>query len=153
LIVRSFVVRSQFFFLPTKGVGGNQSRGALVSPSPRNHEGHIFEAYHFNDSQFKKELYLQRIRDHAKIIAGKSRVPRIHFPVDVDHQMASEMVSEHLSIEKDLRGYQVEKWEKSGPNDFGDAVKGCLVMWHVLGPRILDELARQEAAAQGAAAT
>jgi phage terminase large subunit GpA-like protein len=151
-IVRSFVVRSGFFFLPTKGRGQVQQRGSLVSPSPRDHDGHKFEAYHFNDDQFKKALYLHRIRDHHKIIAGKSRVPRIHFPIDVDHQMAAEMTSEHLTIEKDPRGYQVEKWEKDGPNDFGDGVKGCLVMWHVLGPRVLEGLVAQEAAAQEAAA-
>lgn len=151
--VLSFVVRSNFFFLPTKGAGRVQTRGALVSPSPRLHEGHAFEAYHFNDDQFKKELYLHRIRDHAKILAGKSRTPRLHFPLDVDHQMASEMVSEHLTITKDPRGYMVEKWEKEGPNDFGDAVKGALVMWHVLGPRILEALAEQERLAHPPATT
>jgi phage terminase large subunit GpA-like protein len=144
-IVRSFVVRSKFFFLPTKGVGGAQHRGSLVSPSPRDHEGHKFEAYHFNDFQFKKELYQHCIRDHAKIIAGKSRVPRIHVPLDVDHQFCSELTSEHLQVGKDLRGYQIENWECKGANDYGDGVKGARVMWHVLGPRILEALAKPAA--------
>lgn len=139
--VLSFCVRSGFFFLPTKGRGGYQIRGSLVTESPRDHDGAAFVAYHFNDDQFKKDLYLHRIRDHEKIVAGKKRgVARLHVPVDVDAQFCAELTSEHLKLERDTRGFTVEKWEKQGPNDFGDCVKGALVAWHVMGPRILAEL-------------
>jgi phage terminase large subunit GpA-like protein len=137
-LVHGFVVRSGFFFLPTKGRGGYQTRGkSLVTPSPRNYEGHEFQAYHFNDDQFKKELYLWRIRDHAKIISGKSRVARMHVPLDVDQQFVSELMSEKLTITRDKTGWQREEWTKEGgPNDFGDATKGLLVMWHVVGAEV-----------------
>lgn len=148
-LVRSFIVRSKFFFLPTKGVGGAQHRGTMVSPSPRDHDGQKFEAYHFNDDQFKKDLYQHCIGDHAKILSGKSRVPRIHVPLDVDHQFCTELTSEHLTVGKDVRGYRVEKWECTGANDYGDCVKGARVMWHVLGPRVLEALAAKEAADRG----
>lgn len=143
-LVHAFVVRSGFFFLPTKGRGGYQVRGkSLVTPSPRNYEGSDFQAYHFNDDQFKKELYLWRIRDHAKIIAGKSRVPRMHVPLDVDQQFTAELLSEKLTIIRDKTGWQREEWTKDGPNDFGDATKGLLVMWHVIGPEVLQALSEQ----------
>lgn len=136
-LIWSFCVRSNFDFLPTKGRGGYQVRGrSLVTPSPRSHDGVEFHAYHFNDDQFKKELYLHRIRDHAKIVAGKSRVARMHLPWNVDSQYVNELMSERLTITRDKAGYQVETWTKEGPNDFGDATKGAFVMWHVVGPQV-----------------
>jgi hypothetical protein len=140
-LVHGFVVRSEFFFLPTKGRGGYQVRGkSLVTPSPRNYEGAEFTAYHFNDDQFKKELYLWRIRDHQKIIDGKSKVARMHVPLDVDQQFISELLSEKLTIVREKTGWQREEWTKDGPNDFGDATKGLLVMWHVVGTEVLASL-------------
>lgn len=136
-MVHAFIIRSNFFFLPTKGRGGYQTRGkSLVTPSPRNYMGHDFEAYHFNDDQFKKELYIHRIRDHAKIVSGKSKVARMHLPLDVDQQLISELMSEKLTIERNKAGYLTEGWTKDGPNDYGDAVKGGLIMWHVVGAEV-----------------
>lgn len=137
-LVHAFVVRSNFFFLPTKGRGGYQTRGkSLVTPSPRNHEGHEFQAYHFNDDQFKKELYIHRIRDHAKILAGKTKVPRIHVPLDIDAQLITELTNERLTKTRNAAGYMVENWEVTTPNDFGDALKGATVMWHVVGSEVI----------------
>jgi hypothetical protein len=145
--VWGFVIRSELFFLPTKGRGGYQTRGkSLVTPSPRNHEGVDFQAYHFNDDQFKKELYIHRIQNHAKIIAGKSPVPRVHLPLDVDQQYIVEMMAEQLAKKKNENGYLVEEWTVSGHNDYGDATKGALIMWHVVGPDVVAEYDKQNPA-------
>jgi phage terminase large subunit GpA-like protein len=147
--VLSFCIRSSFFFLPTKGRGGYQTRGTtIVAESPRDHELQQFVAYHFNDDQFKKELYVHRIRDHEKIIAGKKpNTPRIWVPHDIDEALMLELTNERLTIKKDARGFTQEEWEKTGPNDYGDGVKGALISWHVMGPRILSELAAADKAA------
>jgi lysophospholipase L1-like esterase len=55
-LARGFVTRTLgygadggYFFLPTKGRGGYQTRGkSLVTVSPREHQGHEFIAYHFD---------------------------------------------------------------------------------------------------------
>lgn len=150
-LVHAFVIRSGFFFLPTKGRGGYQVRGkSLVVPSERDFEGHKFAAYHFSDDQFKKELYLWRIRDHAKIQRGVSRTPRMHLPLDVDDAYVTELMAERLTVKQARNGYPVEEWEVTGPNDYGDATKGALVMWHVIGPEILQGLEAAEAAGRAA---
>jgi hypothetical protein len=153
-LVHAFVVRSDFFFLPTKGRGGYQTRGkSLVTPSPRDYEGHEFQAYHFNDDQFKKELYLWRIRDHAKILAGKSKVARLHVPLDIDQPLVTELIAEKLSVNRDKSGWMTETWTVEGHNDYGDAVKGGLVMWHVVGAEVVAAYdAAQPAAAPAAPA-
>lgn len=145
--VLSFCIRSQHFFSPTKGGAKHQTRGQLVAASLRNHEGKSFYAYHFNDDQFKKELYFHRIRDHKKIIAGKSKTPRMWVPRDIDDQLLTELSNEHLTLKKSPRGYPIEEWVKKGANDLGDACKGALVMWHWIGPQVEAALAAEESKA------
>lgn len=142
--VRDFCLRSNFRFIPTKGSHTANLRGSVVSPSITTHKGVEFQVYHFNDSQFKRALYLDRMRDHRKIVAGKTRVPRMWLPIDVDEEFVTEIRNEVLLQKKDKYGILRPVWQKNGPNDRGDGVKGLLVMWHVVQAAVLAALEEQE---------
>jgi phage terminase large subunit GpA-like protein len=131
--VRDFVVRSNGRFFPSKGRGGIQVRHT-VHESKTPHKGVVVIVYHYDDDDFKKQLYISRIGKHQDILDGKSRVPRMWLPEDVDGDFVSELASEKLVEQKNNWGFSKFIWEKTGDNDFGDTVKMHLVMWHVLSP-------------------
>lgn len=145
--VRSFCLRADHRFFPAKGRGNTQIRGSIVGFSEAGHDGGLLNVIHFNDDEFKRALYIDRIRDLSKIKNGVSKVPRLWLPKDIDSDFASELCSERLVPETNAWGFTKHKWEKTGTNDWGDAVKLLYVWWFVAGPEILAELA----AAPGAA--
>jgi len=135
--VRRFVLRSDGLFVPSKGRGGIQIR-TLVEESEGEIDGEPLITYHFSDDQFKKMLYIARIKEFDKILTGKSKTPRLHLPWELDAELVDELTSEKLSVEQDRLGYPRETWKKnpSIPNDFGDALKNLLVIWYWMGPQL-----------------
>lgn len=129
--VRSFCVRSGHRFYPAKGRGGVQTRGALVSASLTAHDGEEFNTYHFNDDEFKRALYIDRIRDLDKIKSGKSRVGRLWLPKDCDAEFIAELCGEQLVPVTTPWGFTKMMWEKKSTNDWGDAVKLLYVWWFI----------------------
>lgn len=135
--VRSFCIRCDHKFFPAKGRGGVQIRGNLVGISETGHDGQLVNVYHFNDDEFKRALYIDRIRDLAKIKAGRSSVPRLWLPRNIDADFVSELCSERLVPQQTPLGYTRNVWEKTGANDYGDALKLLYVLWFVASPELL----------------
>lgn len=140
--VRKFVLGTDGLFFSSKGRGGVQVRHT-VAESTTIYEGVEQIVYHFDDDGFKKDLYITRIAGRKKISDGKKKgqvtAPYIWFPVDIEQSFAAEMAAEKLVEVKESWGFTKLKWEKTGPNDYGDAVKQLLVMWHVVGPEFQEE--------------
>ena len=147
--VRSFCVRCGHRFFAAKGRGGVQTRGALVSASITPHDGEEFNVYHFNDDEFKRALYIDRIRDLHKIQAGTSKVPRLWLPADCDAEFIAELCGEHLVPLLTPWGFTKWVWEKKSTNDWGDALKLLYVWWFIASP---DYFAAWDAEALAAAA-
>jgi phage terminase large subunit GpA-like protein len=150
--VRKFCIRTNFRFLPAKGRGNLQSRGALVAESLTVHDGTSFQCYHFNDDKFKQSLYVDRIRDFERIKKGLSRIPRIWFPKDVGLEFLDELMGEELVPEQNVHGYPRLIWKKTRTNDWGDALKLLVVQAHVVINDLLVEQEQAEAAAAAAKA-
>lgn len=137
-IVRDFVVRSEGRWYASKGRGGIQVR-STVHESPADHKDCKLTIYHYDDDDFKKQLYLSRIAKFQDILDGKCRVPRLWLPANIDQDLVDELIAEKLVKEKNKWGYTKEIWKKTGDkNDFGDAVKMQLVLWHILGAAYQD---------------
>lgn len=133
--VRSFCLRSGGRWWPCKGRGGIQVR-KTVHESTADVQGTALPVYHYDDDDFKKQLYLNRIGKAQRVRDGKEKVPTIYLPDDLTGEFIDELISEKLTKEKDNYGFLREKWKKdpSIPNDFGDAVKELLVIWYVMEP-------------------
>lgn len=141
--VRAFCQRTQLGasacpFFPTKGRGGIQVR-LTVQESLTEALGAALRVYHYSDDDIKKLLYISRISRRVKPAPGLEPGPRIWFPAHVDPEFKAELCSEKLKVVRE-GGYSREKWEKEAsiPNDWGDALKLQLVLWHVLSPMFAD---------------
>lgn len=97
-------------------------------------EGVPITVYHLSDDDLKDELYLGRIGMFEQIKAGNSRVPRLWFPNYPDAEFLTELTTERRGqIMK--RGRLTWVWlppKSSEANDFGDALKYILALWHVV---------------------
>lgn len=133
--VRGFCLRSGGSWWPCKGRGGIQVR-RTVHESTADVQGTPLTVYHYDDDDFKKQLYVNRIGKARRIRDGKEKGPTIYLPDDLTGEFIDELVSEKLTKDKDRYGFSREKWEKdrSVPNDFGDAIKELLVVWYVMEP-------------------
>lgn len=133
--VRNFCLRSAGRWWPCKGRGGIQVR-KTVNESTAEVQGVTIPVYHYDDDDFKKQLYMQRIGKAQRVRDGKEKIPTIYLPDDITGELIDELVSEKLTHEKDNYGFKREKWKKdpSVPNDFGDAIKELLVIWYVMEP-------------------
>lgn len=129
--VRSFCVRSKHRFFPAKGSWTKNTRGALVSASITPHDGEELNVYHFADAEFKRALYIDRIRDLAKIKAGTLKVPRLWLPWDCEAEFIAELCGEQLVPVETAWGFTKHEWEKVSTNDYGDAVKLLFVWWFI----------------------
>ncbi len=125
-------------FFPSKGRGGIQVR-LTVQESLTAALGEALRVYHYSDDDIKKLLYISRISRRVKPSQGLEPGPRLWFPSHVDPEFKAELCSETLKIVRE-GGYSREKWEKkpSVPNDWGDALKLQLVLWHVVAPLFKD---------------
>ncbi len=150
--VRDFCVRPQsrrhpveggHWIFPCKGAGGHQIKGA-VDERKRDVDGYEFSGYHVSHNEFATELYLQRIAKHDEILAALEIMrkqptkhiplpaPRLHLMRNPDEEFVNELCAEKRQLKK-VRGRLRWVWiDPTDPNDFGDAVKYCLAMWHFI---------------------
>ncbi len=150
--VRDFCVRPQsrrhpvdggHWIFPCKGAGGHQIKGA-VDERKREVDGYEFSGYHVSHNEFATELYLQRIAKHDEILAALEIMrkqptkqipipaPRLHLMRNPDEEFVNELCAEKRQLKK-VRGRLRWVWiDPTDPNDFGDAVKYCLAMWHFI---------------------
>lgn len=141
--VRAFCQRSQqgadgCHFFPSKGRGGIQVR-LTVQESLTEALGLPLRVYHYSDDDIKKMLYVARISRRIKPVPNLEPGPPIHFPSHLAPDFTAELCSERLVITRE-GGFAREEWkhDKTVPNDWGDALKLQLVLWHVLQPLFLD---------------
>ncbi len=151
--VRSFCLRSEGRWWPCKGRGGIQVR-KTVNESIADINGSSILVYHYDDDDFKKQLYINRIGKAQRIRDGKEKLPTIYLPEDLTGEFIDEMMSEKLTKEKDKYGFTREKWKKdpSVPNDWPDAIKELLIIWYIMEPFLsaAEEAAKDEAKKQPA---
>jgi phage terminase large subunit GpA-like protein len=119
-------------FFPSRGRGGITVR-YTVQESETEALGEALRVYHFSDNDFKKSLYIARIARRVKPVKGIEPGPRLHMPSHLDRDFKAELCSEKLSQKKE-DGMTREEWIKTAgtPNDWGDALKNALVLWHVM---------------------
>lgn len=97
-------------------------------------DGAPITVYHLSDDDLKEELYLGRIGMFDQIKDGTSPIPRLWFPEYPELEFLTELTTERRGqIMK--RGKLVWAWipPKTGEhNDYGDALKYILALWHVV---------------------
>lgn len=133
--VRTFCFPRFPVFFPVKGSGG-EGRHTISWSDSALYRGGLdkIPVCHFNDDSFKRELYMQFIKgfDPQKA-ADYPDKPRMWIPVDADEQFVAELCAEQLVRELDANGQPKFVWKTSPPNDWGDCVKMCLVVWNNIG--------------------
>lgn len=88
--------------------------------------------YHFSDDDLKQDLYVGRIAGFDAIKSGKSTIPRLWFPAHAEDDFLSELTQEKRAQIK-WKGRLTWMWvPPKAPNDWGDALKICLALWHVI---------------------
>lgn len=118
------------------------------------HEFKPLRIYFFGDEIFKRRLYLGSILQVAEIKAAiatghtpeaKGLPPRLRLPAQPGDAALRELMDELQSERVNLKG----KWEKTrgAPNDYGDGLKLCDVMFDHVRPLLLAEHAAKAAAA------
>ncbi len=128
--VRSFTNNYDHIF-PVKGRGRTQMTG-LITTSTCEHEGQVVLTYHIVDDAYKRKLLFGRVkRDRKNRDYSKAR---LILPWNITEDFVEELLNESLKTEKDKYGFQVEKWHKSGANDFLDVCKYGLALWDINAP-------------------
>lgn len=130
---RKWCLKTGMLFFPTKGSDARSVHDLVVARTDRFFvDEKPVTVYHFCDDDLKTELYISRIAGADKIRRGESEVPALHLPADPAPDFCEEL-SQESRDEVFWKGKRVIRWlEPKGANDFGDAVKGCLVMWHTI---------------------
>lgn len=91
--------------------------------------------YHFNDDALKSDLYLGRIGQFDAISKNKSPIPRLWLPAYAEEEFVNELCQEKRAPELH-RGKIIMRWQApKSDNDWGDAVKMALALWHVIKPQ------------------
>ena len=137
--VRKNVFNLAPWFVPMKGLGGIQVRTVIgwrthqVDPDA-DPNGNIsvdtVECLTYDDDCFKRELYRDRILSGKKQRDALEGGRNIWFPVDMDEAFARELCAEQLIKGENPRTGKVGwYWRVKGANDFGDAVKMCLILY------------------------
>lgn len=132
LEIRDFVLRSGGRFWASKGRAGIQVK-KTVAESVTEHRGAQMLVYHFDDDAFKRDMYLARIQRFDKIASGEVKISRIWLPRNVRRDLLDELCGEKLIERKNKRGYTEWQWVRTAANDFGDALKLCMVAWAIRG--------------------
>ena len=143
--VRKNVLPLAPWFVAMKGLGGLQVRSVLgwrshqVDPDADPKAGVLvdtIECLTFDDDAFKRELYRDRIlagRKQQDALTGRN----IWFPADMDESFARELCAEQLvKGENPKTGKVGWYWRVKGANDFGDAVKMCLILYAASAPHL-----------------
>lgn len=135
--VRDFCQRSDERFYPVKGRGGIQVRDIVEEKTNFTHNDEPIVAYFFSDDDFKAELYLNRILKYKKVcldrkLGRENPVPLLQFPYKSDPEFISELCQEKR-VQKMKAGRLRWVWDDpEAANDFGDALKMCLVAWYLV---------------------
>lgn len=88
--------------------------------------------YHFSDDDLKQDLYVGRIAGFDAIKSGKSTIPRLWFPSYTEDEFFLELTQEKRAQIK-WKGRLTWMWvPPKGANDYGDALKIALALWHVI---------------------
>lgn len=95
-------------------------------------EGPFITVYHYSDDDIKRDLYIGRIAGFDAIKSGKSTIPRLWFPAYSEDEFLSELTQEKRAQVRH-KGRLVWMWlDPKAANDWGDAVKETLALWHVI---------------------
>ena len=128
--VRDFVL-SNGLWIPAKGRGMGQIK-TIAAYSTAHHNNQDMRVLHFSDNDFKHDLYVTRIHNHAAEETPQA-LPRVWLPSCIGSDYVKELTTERR-IETFHNGKRVWKWmdPKSGEhNDWGDATKLILVWWYM----------------------
>lgn len=102
--------------------------------------GEYVTVYHFSDDDLKRELYIGRIAGFDGVKNNAAATPRLWFPAYAEEWFLKELMQEKRALVKD-RGRMVWMWEKpKDDNDYGDALKMCFALWHVVRDGFAPEL-------------
>jgi hypothetical protein len=121
---------------PAKGLGRGQGRHTISFSESSLSRGGLekIPVCHFDDDSFKRILYIQRIKGYdSQKSADFPDLPRLWIPTDTDEQFVRELCGEQLEREVDNHGIAQFVWKSNPPNDYGDCVKMCYVLWNVIG--------------------
>jgi len=125
-------------FFPCKGVSHVSPRELVEEitnkfrTAKEGSDAPFITVYHFNDDALKSDLYLGRIAQHEAIKSGKSPIPRLWLPAYTQDEFIDELCQEKRSAIMH-RGKIMMQWlAPKGPNDWGDAIKMGLALWHVI---------------------
>lgn len=146
------MTEQRYLFVPAKGRAGRQINEPTVD-SKVEFNGRILPLQLFDDFLAKRDLYNIRLASDPQnpSLLGRTR-PRVYFPrredLEEDHKTAepgqsflSQLLSERL-VDGEYRVGNVLKrglhWSVSGPNDYGDGVKGGIVLSYVLSRHVLE---------------
>lgn len=132
--VRKFCLPLFPFFVPAKGRGGIQVKNTIWFTDSKVAKGgdETIPVCHFDDDAFKRELYIQLIKNHDPEKSKEFGTPRLWLPVDVDEAFCRELQGEELVKELDSNGIEILVWKSSPPNDFGDCVKMGGPLWNTI---------------------
>ena len=142
-------------FYSVRGWGGMHTRKmkSIVTPligerANASHNGYPLWVYDLSDDDFKDRLYHQRINKFREVLAARAEGkeppagwPPLYFPANLERSFVDELCQEHYrkNSETGLWGWERPK----SANDFGDALKYCLVGWYLLRPIIAMERAAE----------
>lgn len=113
--------RSGFRLLPAKGSGERfLTKPVRLSDLTIGARTYAKSLIIFSDSEFKRLLYLDTIRDQ--------KTPW-WIPAAVGNDYTSEMLREKMVTVTDTRGYETVVWKRFGANHYADAEKLALVLW------------------------
>jgi phage terminase large subunit GpA-like protein len=132
--VRRFCAPLFPYFIPCKGRGGIQVKNTIYFSDSKLSQGgdETVPVCHFDDDAFKRELYIQLIKNHDTEKSREFDLPRLILPVDIDENFVREMCGEELVKEIDSNGVETRVWKPKPPNDYGDCVKMGGVLWNVI---------------------
>lgn len=128
---------------PVKGRGETQIKELLWPSISRLGDDEVL-TYHVNDPIYKNELIFGRIKKGEKRRDWGKR--RLILPKDVTPEFVAELLGERFEKVKNKYKWFVEKWVKTGINDYLDVCKYGLALWDLMEPR-LREVGRIGAAA------
>lgn len=132
--VRRFCAQLFPYFIPCKGRGGIQVKNTIYFSDSKLSQGgdETVPVCHFDDDAFKRELYIQLIKNHDTEKSREFDLPRLILPMDIDENFVREMCGEELVKEIDSNGVETRVWKPKPPNDYGDCVKMGGVLWNVI---------------------
>lgn len=149
------VSEMRYLISPAKGRAGRQILVPTIDSSV-DYNGRTLPLHLYDDWSFKRDLYNIRLASDpaAPSPLAKDR-PRIYFPkrqdLEADHaesdtgqSFLSQILSERI-VDGPYRTSSGAKkhgphWESSGPNDLGDCVKGCLILYAILSKHLMTQI-------------